>query len=268
MTDRAHPQQPSAANKPDAPDVKPQVSSLRFVNISKSYGAVHALEDITFEVKPGLTGIVGDNGAGKSTLMKLLSGVISPTSGSIELEGKKIEISTPTKARTLGIESLYQDLALAETLDIPSNVFLGRELVSRFLGFKTLAHKKMMLATRAALSEVNIRIPDVSQPVRSLSGGQRQAVALARAIYFGAPVVLLDEPTAALGPRETAAVNDMIKRLVDLGRMVIVVTHDIPHIASAADRILVLRAGRIVREMDAADADQESLLAFMVGVTT
>ncbi len=264
-TDRAHPR--AAADAPEAA-VEPQVGSLRFVNIAKSYGAVHALEDVSFEVRPGLTGIVGDNGAGKSTLMKLLSGVISPTSGSIELDGRAIEISTPTKARALGIESLYQDLALAETLDIPSNVFLGRELTSRVLGVKTLAHKQMMTATRQALSEVNIRIPDVSQPVRSLSGGQRQAVALARAIYFGAPVVLLDEPTAALGPRETAAVNDMIARLVALGRMVIVVTHDIPHIAKAADRIVVLRAGRVVRELASHEADQESLLAFMVGVST
>jgi ABC-type sugar transport system ATPase subunit len=251
-----------------APNLMTAVSSLRFVNVSKHYGAVHALDDVSFTVKPGLTGIVGDNGAGKSTFMKILSGVIAPTAGSIELDDLPIQISTPTKARALGIESLYQDLALADTLNIPANVFLGREITDRKFGVRYLAHKKMMAATRQALSEVNIRIPDVLQPVRSLSGGQRQAVALARAIYFQAPVVLLDEPTAALGPRETAAVNEMIDRLVELGRMVVVVTHDIPYITAAADRLIVFRAGKVVRELNASETSHEKLLAFMVGTSS
>lgn len=244
---------------------QPAVDILRLENIVKSYGGVRALQGITTTFHAGLTGIIGDNGAGKSTLMKILSGVTQPDSGSLTLGGRKLDLTSPVEARLSGIESLYQDLALADTLDITSNIFLGRELTRRFAGLRVLNDKLMAREARETLSKVNIRIPDVAAPVRALSGGQRQAVALARAVRFNAPVVLLDEPTAALGPRETAAVNDIIRRLVDTGKMVIIVTHDIPAIVKMASHLVVMRAGRIVWEVDPKLTTQEELLAYMVG---
>jgi fructose transport system ATP-binding protein len=253
-------------NEPEASN--PRVHELRLEAISKAYGGVRALQGISTSFRTGLTGIVGDNGAGKSTIMKIVSGVTAPSSGVLTLDGKELRLRSPIEAREAGIESLYQDLALADTLDITANIFLGREQ-TRNVGFlKLLRHKAMDKEARATLRHVNISIPDVRVPVRSLSGGQRQAVALARAVRFDAPVVLLDEPTAALGPRETAAVNSIIRRLVDTGRLVIVVTHDIPAIVGMADHIVVMRAGRIVREVNAGETNEEELLAYMVGTRT
>jgi ABC-type sugar transport system ATPase subunit len=246
----------------------PKVHELRLEAISKAYGGVRALHGLSTSFRTGLTGIIGDNGAGKSTLMKIVSGVTTPTSGVLMLDDKELKLNSPIEAREAGIESLYQDLALADTLDITANIFLGRELTRRVGGVKLLRHKAMAKEAKATLSQVNIRIPDVGVPVRALSGGQRQAVALARAVRFDAPVVLLDEPTAALGPRETAAVNSIILRLVETGRLVIVVTHDIPAIVGMADHIIVMRAGQIVREVNPSETDQEELLAYMVGTRT
>lgn len=243
-------------------------TELRLEGISKSYGGVRALQETSITFRGGLIGIVGDNGAGKSTLMKILSGVTRPDTGSVWVSGKQVQMTSPVDARMNGIESLYQDLALADTLDITSNIFLGREITKSFLGLRVLQDRAMATAARETLSRVNIRIPDVTVPVRALSGGQRQAVALARAVRFNAPVVLLDEPTAALGPRETAAVNSIIRKLVDTGRLVIIVTHDIPAIVEMADQLVVMRAGRIVREVDPRTTTQEELLAYMVGSRT
>ncbi len=245
--------------------VAPGRSELRLEGVSKSFGGVKALQGLSTTFRAGLTGIVGDNGAGKSTLLKILSGVITPDVGEILLDGRPLHLPSPIAARREGIESLYQDLALADTLDITANIFMGREITRNVAGIKVLRHKAMAKAARETLEQVHIRIPDVSATVRSLSGGQRQAVALARAVRFNAPVVLLDEPTAALGPRETAAVLEIINRLVETGRLVIVVTHDIPAIVGMAEHIIVMRAGRIVRELNPADTTQEELLAYMVG---
>ena len=248
--------------------VAPGRSELRLEGVSKSYGGVKALQGLSTTFRAGLTGIVGDNGAGKSTLLKILSGVTTPDIGEIVLNEREVHLTSPIVARNEGIESLYQDLALADTLDITANIFMGRELTRSFGGVKVLRHKAMARAARETLEQVHIRIPDVAATVRSLSGGQRQAVALARAVRFNAPVVLLDEPTAALGPRETAAVLEIIKKLVDTGRLVIVVTHDIPAIVGMADHIIVMRAGKIVREVDPHMTTQEELLAYMVGTRT
>ncbi|WP_138445409.1 ATP-binding cassette domain-containing protein [Sinomonas susongensis] len=261
MQSKTAPSQP-AGNSGAAP------TELRLEGVSKSYGGVRALQEINTTFRSGLTGIIGDNGAGKSTMMKILSGVTRPDTGTITLGEKALHLTSPVDARLSGIESLYQDLALADTLDITSNIFLGREMTRSFAGLRVLQDRAMAKAARETLSQVNIRIPDVAVPVRALSGGQRQAVALARAVRFNAPVVLLDEPTAALGPRETAAVNDIIGRLVDSGRMVIIVTHDIPAIVGMADHLIVMRAGRIVREVDPRQTNQEELLAYMVGSRT
>jgi ABC-type sugar transport system ATPase subunit len=247
---------------------EPGTRALRLEDLQKSYGGVRALQGISTTFQPGLTGIVGDNGAGKSTLMKIISGVARPDAGKIWLGSEELHLTSPSAARQAGVESLYQDLALADTLDVTKNIFLGRELTRSIAGLKLLRHRAMAREATETLAHVQIRIPDVGITVRSLSGGQRQAVALARAVRFGAPVILLDEPTAALGPRETAAVLEIIRRLVAAGKLVVVVTHDIPAIVGMADHIVVMRAGRIVWEVDPRQTSQEELLAYMVGTRT
>jgi ABC-type sugar transport system ATPase subunit len=238
---------------------------LRAENLFKSYGGVHALDHISLTAYEGLTGIVGDNGAGKSTLMKILSGVTAPDGGNIVLNGKTVRITSPVEARKLGIESLYQDLALADTLSVTSNIFLGRELLKHYWFIKTLDDKAMFAAAQETLAQIKIHIPDAHATVRALSGGQRQAVALARALHFSASVLLLDEPTAALGPKETAAFNEIIMGLVGQVKAIIMVTHNIPQIMAMADRIIVMRGGRIAAVMNPRETNQEELLAFMVG---
>jgi simple sugar transport system ATP-binding protein len=244
------------------------IRQLRLESIAKSYGGVHALKPTTTTFGQGLTGIVGDNGAGKSTLMKILSGVLTPDVGTIWLNDRKVTFSSPIAAKRAGVESLYQELALAETLDVTGNIFLGRELTRSLLGIRVLKHREMATAARVTLKQVHINIPDVSSMVRSLSGGQRQAVALARAVHFNAPIVLLDEPTAALGPRETASVNTIIDHMVDQGKLVIMVTHNIPQIMARATRLIVMRAGRIVWEVNPRQTSEEELMSYMVGTRT
>ena len=206
---------------------------LRLEDLQKSYGGIRALHPISTTFRPGLTGIVGDNGAGKSTLMKIISGVARPDAGRLWLGSEELHLTSPSAARHAGVESLYQDLALADTLDVTKNIFLGRELTRSVAGLKLLRHRAMAKEATETLAHVAIRIPDVGIMVRSLSGGQRQAVALARAVRFDAPVILLDEPTAAL--------------------------------VGMASHIVVMRAGRIVWEVDPRQTSQEELLAYMVG---
>ncbi len=239
---------------------------LNVKNIKKSYAGVAALRGVDIDLDVGLTAIVGDNGAGKSTLMKILSGVVRPDEGEIVIDGSPVTLDSPTRARSLGIESLYQDLALADTLDVASNVFLGRELVKRWAGLiHTLDDKAMRRAAAETLKAVGIGIPDVKLPVRQLSGGQRQAVALARAMYFSAQVILLDEPTAALGPKETAAFTRVVREFVERRTTVCMVTHNLPQVMELADRIVVMRAGRVVATMNVSDVTEEQLLGLMVG---
>jgi simple sugar transport system ATP-binding protein len=238
---------------------------LSVKNIKKSYAGVAALRGVDIDLDVGLTAIVGDNGAGKSTLMKILSGVVRPDDGEIVIDGSPVTLDSPTRARSLGIESLYQDLALADTLDVASNVFLGRELVKRRLVIHTLDDKAMRRAAAETLKAVGIGIPDVKLPVRQLSGGQRQAVALARAMYFSAQVILLDEPTAALGPKETAAFTRVVREFVERRTTVCMVTHNLPQVMELADRIVVMRAGRVVAAMNVSDVTEEQLLGLMVG---
>jgi simple sugar transport system ATP-binding protein len=235
-------------------------------NVRKSYAGVTALKDVSMDCHDGLTAIVGDNGAGKSTLMKILSGVTSADEGSILLDGRPVVVRSPTQARHLGIESLYQDLALADTLDVAGNIFLGREITKRRFGLiKTLDNRAMSKAAEETLRQVGIRVPNVKAPVRQLSGGQRQAVAIARAMYFSAQVILLDEPTAALGPRETAAFTRIVSGLVARSASVIMVTHNLPQVMEMADRIVVMRAGAVVTSFERGEVTEEALVGLMVG---
>jgi D-xylose transport system ATP-binding protein len=214
------------------------VLSLR--GISKNFGAVSALTDIDLDVHAGeVVALVGDNGAGKSTLVKILAGVHQPSSGSITFRGKPVTLDDPSVALDLGIATVFQDLALCENLDVVANIFLGRELSAA-----RLDEVAMEVRAWTLLNELSARIPSVREPVASLSGGQRQTVAIARSLLLEPKLILLDEPTAALGVAQTAEVLDLIERVRDRGLGVIIISHNMEDVRAVADRIVVLRLGR------------------------
>lgn len=241
------------------------VPRLAAVNLSKSYGHVRALRDVSLQFLPGLTGIVGDNGAGKSTLMKIFSGVEIADEGWILVDGQPQVFDSARGARAAGIESLYQDLALVETMSIAENIFLGREKTRRVLGTRVVDRRRMRQEANQALEAVRISMPPSRVGVRQLSGGQRQAVAIARAMHFGARVVLLDEPTAALGPRETAAFLRIIRDMADSRATVVMVGHNLPQMLELADSLLVMRAGSVVATLSPRETSLRELTEFMVG---
>jgi D-xylose transport system ATP-binding protein len=213
---------------------------LKLRGISKNFGAVSALTDIDLEVHAGeVVALVGDNGAGKSTLVKILAGVHAPSAGTMEFGGKAVSISDPSAALDLGIATVFQDLALCENLDVVANIFLGRELSPMRLDEVTMETKAWTL-----LNELSARIPSVREPVASLSGGQRQTVAIARSLLLEPKLILLDEPTAALGVAQTAEVLDLIERVRDKGLGVLMISHNMEDVRAVADRIVVLRLGR------------------------
>jgi ABC-type sugar transport system ATPase subunit len=233
---------------------------LSVKNIKKSYAGVAALRGVDIDLDVGLTAIVGDNGAGKSTLVKILSGTETPTSGEILIDGKPVTISGPLAARQYGIETVYQDLALADNLDIVQNMFLGRETLRRGL----LDEDSMELKAGETLSTLRVTtVRSIRQPVASLSGGQRQAVAVAKAVMWNSKLVLLDEPTAALGVVQTRQVLDLIKRLRDTGLAVMVISHNLNDVFEVADRIAVLYLGRMVVQGPATDFDRQSVVEYM-----
>ncbi len=214
------------------------VLSLR--GICKTFGAISALTDIDLEVRAGeVVALVGDNGAGKSTLIKVLAGVHQPTSGVMEFQGKPVTFAGPSDSLALGIATVFQDLALCENLDVVANIFLGKEL-------KPLQLDEVAMEIRAwtLLNELSARIPSVREPIASLSGGQRQTVAIARSLLLNPKLILLDEPTAALGVAQTAEVLDLIERVRDRGLGVIMISHNMEDVRAVADRIVVLRLGR------------------------
>jgi fructose transport system ATP-binding protein len=241
------------------------VPRLAATNLSKWYGHVGALQDVSVEFWPGLTGIVGDNGAGKSTLLKIFSGFEEPDGGEILVDGRHVTFHNSRAARDAGIESLYQTLALVDKMSVADNVFLGRELYRRVLGVRVVDRRAMRKDADDALKVLRISMPPSRVGVKQLSGGQRQAVALARAMYFGARVVLLDEPTAALGPRETAAFLRIIRDTADHGETVVMVGHNLPQMLELADHMLVMRAGRIVATINPKTTTLRELTDFMVG---
>jgi D-xylose transport system ATP-binding protein len=231
-------------------------------NISVAFGGVHAVEDVSVSLNAAeVVGLVGGNGAGKSTLMRSLSGARPPDSGQILLDGEKVTISNPRDAKALKIETIYQTLALADNIDAPANLFLGRELVSN-LGI--LDDSAMEDATRKVMGRLNPNFKRFKVPVRTLSGGQRQAVAIARAVHFKARVLIMDEPTAALGPAETAQVRDLIRQLRSDGLGIFLVSHDIHDVFDLADRISVMYHGRIVRTVKKTDVTVDDVLAMII----
>jgi D-xylose transport system ATP-binding protein len=232
-------------------------------SIHKSFGAVYALNDVDFEVYGGeVVGLVGDNGAGKSTLIKVIAGVGPPDSGEIFVEGQPVKITSPQAATRLGIETVYQDLALCDNLDVVANLFLGRE---EFSVMRFLKEIEMEQRGLAVLHTLDVKIPSLRSPVASLSGGQRQSIAVSKAILRNARIVLLDEPTAALGVAQTRQVLDLIRRLRDQGLAVVVISHNLADVFEVVDRVIVLRLGRRVATFDIKSTTPERVIATITG---
>jgi ABC-type sugar transport system ATPase subunit len=241
---------------------------LRAVELSKHFGGLVALDHVSLDVYPGeVVGLLGDNGAGKSTLIKIVSGVYRPDSGRLFFDGCEVSFASPMQARGAGIETIYQDLALCENLDAGSNVFLGREPVRRTLGvFPSVDRAHMLRESRRALEQLDIRIPGLTRPIRQMSGGQRQAVAIARAVYWNARLMIMDEPTAALGVPEQRKVLGLVDTLRGRGVPVIVISHNLQEVLAVADRLIVLRRGRKVGERQASATSSNELVGLMVGL--
>jgi fructose transport system ATP-binding protein len=237
--------------------------------VVKRYGKVTAVRESDFDLFPGeVLAVVGDNGAGKSSIIKAMTGAVVPDSGHIYLDGKEVHFASPNEARKRGIETVYQTLAVAPALDIATNLFLGREIRKEgFLGMmRFLDRKAMRIEAKSQLESLGIAtVQDITVPIENLSGGQRQAVAVARAAMFGTKLVILDEPTAALGVKETASVLDLIKRISARGLPVILISHDMPAIFEVADRIHVHRLGRRVGVVDPKEITMSDAVAFITG---
>lgn len=242
-------------------------SVLKVVDLKKSFGPVEALRGASLELFAGeVLALVGDNGAGKSTLIKHLSGVYRPDAGEIHLDGKSVNLTSPRHARELGIETVYQDLALADDLSVGANIFLGREPIRRLLGLLPYVDdRKIRRETSALLGRIKSQIPQEAQTVARLSGGQRQAVAIARAIYWNAKVVLMDEPTAALAVMERERVVAHARELAAHGVGVIYIGHNLSEILNVADRIVVMLQGKTVHVTKSSETSQEQLIKYMTG---
>ena len=238
----------------------------------KRYGKVTALDHCDFDLRPGeILAVIGDNGAGKSTLIKALSGAIQPNAGEILLEGKPVSFASPNDARAEGIETVYQTLAMSPALSIADNMFMGRELrMPGIMGqlFRKLDRKRMEDFSRQKLSELGLMtIQNINQPVETLSGGQRQGVAVARAAAFGSRVVILDEPTAALGVKESRRVLDLIQEVRARGIPIILISHNMPHVFEVADRVHIHRLGKRLCVIDPKEHTMSDAVAYMTGAS-
>ena len=231
-------------------------------NISVSFGGVHAVDNVSIDLYPGeVVGLVGGNGAGKSTLMKTLAGAQTPDSGEILVNGKRADIRNPRDAKKYSIETIYQTLALADNQDAPANMFLGRELKTRM---GNLDDTKMESETRDIIQRLNPNFNNFKSPVKSLSGGQRQAVAISRAVYFNAKIIIMDEPTAALGPAETKQVRELIKQLEHEGIGIFLISHDIYDVFDLSHRIAVMYHGEIVGMVNKDEVEPDDVLSMII----
>ncbi len=248
-------------------DMSPAETLLEVRNLSKNFGPVQALSDLSMKVRAGeVVALAGDNGAGKTTLIKAISGVYAPSSGEIFLKGKPVSFASPQEARDQGIETIYQDLALADNLTIGANIFLGREPMRRAFGFlPVLDRAKMAEAAKSTMALLDFHVSRLDAPVSNFSGGQRQAVAIGRAVYWNAQILIMDEPTAALGVPEQRKVIQLIHQLKAQGRGVIFISHNLQDIFAVADRIVVLRRGVQAGERRIVDTTHDEVVKLMVG---
>ncbi|WEX08391.1 ATP-binding cassette domain-containing protein [Chelativorans sp. AA-79] len=243
---------------------------LRTEGLTKRYGGVHALEDANFELREGEhIAIVGDNGAGKSTFVRQITGVEQPSAGRVFFDGHEVHFRSPIEARDAGIETVFQNLALADDLDVPANLFLGREEILFNLGpFSFLNERKMLERTQEALRATGVKIPDLRNKIQNMSGGQRQCVAISRSASFASKLIIMDEPTAALGVQETAQVENIIRGLKERGVPLILVSHNLRQVFDLVDRIWVFRRGRIVGAVDRDKTDGNEIVSLITGVKT
>ena len=237
-------------------------------DISISFGGIKAVDQVSIDLYPGeVVGLLGHNGAGKSTLIKCLSGAYRKDAGQILINGQEVEINNPRDARDQNIETIYQTLALADNLDAASNLFLGREIFKFRLGpFSWLDRKAMRDRTMEALKTTAVKIPNVDNPIRNMSGGQRQCVAIARTAAFASKLVIMDEPTAALGVQETAQVENIIRGLKERGIPMVLVSHNLRQVFDLVDRIVVFRRGRIVASLRRDETDGNDIVSYITGV--
>ncbi len=238
--------------------------------LTKRFGAIEACMDVDVDFHPGqLTAIVGDNGAGKSTLLKMLTGVLQPDTGTMTLRGRDVTFADPLDARLKGLAVVYQELGLAANLDVVANIFLGRELTKPILGIpflRMLDDRRMGALAEGEIDRLAVRIPHLKGvPVESMSGGQRQSVAIARAAYWTTDVLFMDEPTAALGVRESRAVLDLVRNVLARGVAVVMISHVLPHVMELADHTIVMRQGRKVADLDRGSAGMDDLIRLIVG---
>ena len=253
----------SSSSGPAAPAEAPLVE---ITGLRKSFGAVHALQGVDLTLAAGqVTALLGDNGAGKSTLVRCLTGVHPPDAGRILFRGKPIRLGSPDDARRLGIETVYQTLGLIEDLTVWQNLYLNRELTSGFGPFRVLDKKSMIAESRDILTRLDVNVPNVRATVRRMSGGQRQSIAIARAANWGKTLVIMDEPTAALGVRETAAVEALIRRLRDAAVTVLLISHDMAQVLRVADTAYVLRRGQTAARRTVADTTGDELVGLITG---
>lgn len=239
---------------------------LHTENLTKRFGGLTAVDQVSIDIFPGeVVGLVGDNGAGKSTLIKMISGVYKPDDGQIVLDGKEVSFSTPLDARRQGIETIYQDLALCENLDASVNIFLGREPSKGGFGVRQVDRRLMLSEAQTVLDRLDIHIPDLRRPIREMSGGQRQAVAIARAVYWNARLMIMDEPTAALGVPEQRKVLELVRTLREQGVPVLLVSHNLQDVFAVSDRIIIMRRGKKVGDLRASETNGDQLVGLMVG---
>lgn len=244
----------------------PSAPSIEARGIHKAFGSVQALQDVSMWALPGeVTAIIGDNGAGKSTLIKIIAGVESADEGEVLLDSKPVNFTNPESARQAGIETVYQTLGLVEDLTIWQNLFLNREIIRNWGVTRTLNKSEMRTQAKQMLDDLDVYIPSVKARVRGLSGGQRQAVAIARAAGWSSRVVIMDEPTAALGVRETAKVEDLIGRLRERGLAIIVISHNFDQVLRVSDQVWAMRQGRVMAGLRASETSGDELVALITG---
>ena len=240
---------------------------LQVKDLFKRFGGLIAVDHVSLDIHSGeVVGLLGDNGAGKSTLIKMISGAYKPDGGQIFLNGEVVSFATPLEARRRGIETIYQDLALCENLDASANIFLGREKIRHQLGLlRVLDRPYMLRESRQVLNQLDIRIPELRSPIRQLSGGQRQAVSIARAVYWNAHLMIMDEPTAALGVPEQLKVLELIRTLRNQGVPVLLISHNMQDVFAVADRVIVMRRGSKAGEVSISDTNENEVVGMMVG---